>query len=193
MGRSGSGKGTQTTLFKTYLEGKGVKDVIHVTTGSGFREFIAGDSYAAKVSRNVNDTGGLQPEFLAIWNWSNIFINSIKGEETVILDGAPRKPVEVYALEGAISFFGYDMPTIIYIDVSEGWACEKLSSRGRPDDIEKESQERRMNWFMEEVLPCIDIYKHDARYGFIHVNGEQSVEDVQKEIVAKLESHALRN
>ena len=187
MGRSGSGKGTQTTLLKTYLEGKGVKNVIHVTTGGGFREFISNNSYAASVSRTINDTGGLQPEFLAIWNWSNIFINSIKGEETVILDGAPRKPVEVYALEGAITFFGYEMPTIIYIDVSERWACEKLSSRGRTDDVGKEEQERKMNWFMEEVLPCIDIYKHDPRYAFIHVNGEQSVEDVNKEIISKLE------
>jgi adenylate kinase family enzyme len=188
MGKSGSGKGTQTDLFKQYLEGKGVTNVKHITTGGGFRAFVEGDSYAASMSRQINDTGGLQPEFLAIWNWSNIFINTLKGDETVILDGAPRKPVEVYALEGAISFFGYDMPTIIYIDVSEGWARQKLVSRGRPDDVAAEAQERKMNWFMEEVLPCIDIYKHDPRYGFIHVNGEQSIEDVHKEIIEKLEA-----
>lgn len=189
MGRSGSGKGTQALLLKSYLEGRGHANVVHVTTGGGFRSFVGGESHAASLARAINDRAGLQPEFLAIWNWSTIFIQTLQGEESIILDGAPRKPLEVYVLQGALSFFGYKPATIIYLDVSEHWAKEKLASRGRADDQGKEEQERKMNWFMEEVLPCIDIFKHDPRHPFIHVNGEQSIEDVQRELISKLETN----
>lgn len=186
MGRSGCGKGTQAELLQKALEERGADKVLHVTTGGGFREFIAGDSYAAKLSRELTNTGGLNPEFLAVWNWSNIFIKNITGNETVILDGAPRRVDEIGPLSSAIQFFGYVHPTIIYLDVSETWAMDKLSSRGREDDSQKEEQEKKMQWFSEDVLPCLDRYAHDPRYTFIHVNGEQMVEEVHDELMEKL-------
>jgi adenylate kinase len=191
IGRSGSGKGTQADLLGRVLLGRGAKNVLHTTTGGGFREFIEGDSYAAKLSKEVTNSGGLGAEFLAIWNWSNIFIKSITGSETVILDGAPRRMAEVDALHSAIKFFGYEKPTVMYLDVSEGWAMDKLASRGREDDNLREEQERKMEWFNADVLPCVDAYSRDPRYAYIHVNGEQSVEEVHKELIEKLD--AIRN
>lgn len=186
MGRSGCGKGTQAELLKKKLEERGAGAVLHVTTGVGFREFINGESYAAHISRELTNSGGLNPEFLAIWNWSNIFIKSLTGKETIILDGAPRKPVEVGALHSAVHFFGYEHPTIIYVDVSETWAMDKLASRGREDDKNLEEQEKKMAWFNEDVLPCVDMYMHDPLYVFVRVNGEQTVEEVHTEIMSKL-------
>lgn len=186
IGRSGSGKGTQADLLKEYLEKKGAEKVIHVTTGGGFREFIEGDSYASTLAKEITNKGGLGPEFLAVWNWANIFIKNLSGNETVILDGAPRREVEVSALHSAVSFFEYSKPTVIYIDVSETWAIDKLISRGREDDNESEEQKRKMEWFFNDVLPCVEIYKNDPRYNFIHVNGEQMVEEVHKQITEKL-------
>ena len=187
MGRSGSGKGTQVDLFKNYLEGKGHGNVLHVTTGGGFRSFIQADTYAAVKAREINDVGGLQPEFLAIWNWTNTFINSLKGNETIILDGAPRMPIELETLEKAITFFGYTGATVIHLDVSEAWAVDKLTSRGRADDKDNEAMMRKMNWFTKDVAPCIEQYRNADVHGFIHVNGEQTVEEVHAELVAKLE------
>jgi adenylate kinase family enzyme len=187
MGRSGSGKGTQAELLKKALEDRGIERVLHVTTGGGFREFIAGDSHASQISRELTNSGGLNPEFLAIWNWSNIFIKNLTGKETIILDGAPRKPVEVGALHSAVHFFGYGHPTIIYIDVSETWAMDKLASRGREDDTKREDQEKKMEWFNNDVLPCIDMYMRDPLYKFIRVNGEQAIEEVHAEVIKKLD------
>jgi adenylate kinase family enzyme len=188
MGRSGGGKGTQVELFKKYLEGKGVENVLHVTTGGGFRTFIQSDSHTAELARNIQNIGGLQPEFLAIWNWTNTFINTLKGKETVVLDGAPRMPLELEALRGAISFFGYTGATIIYLDVSEVWAIDKLTSRGREDDKDNEAMLRKMRWFNDDVYPCVETYEKDPTYKFIRVNGEQTVEQVHAELVRKLES-----
>ena len=185
IGRSGSGKGTQAELFKSVLEKKG-KTVKHITTGGGFREFIKSDNYIASCANKVNQVGGLQPEFLAVWNWSNIFINSLTENDSVILDGAPRKVYEVQALHSAITFLRYKDPVVIYVDVSEGWAKEKLLLRGRDDDKNVDDIDKRLSWFETEVLPVIDVYMHDPRYKFVHVNGEQTIDGVHKEIINKL-------
>lgn len=185
IGRSGSGKGTQAALLKDLLEKKHGLSVKHVTTGGGFREFISRDSYAARLSREINEQGGLQPEFLAVWNWSNIFINTLKENDTVILDGAPRKPFEASILHSVTTFFGYTKPVVIYLDVSESGSREHLLKRGREDDGEKQVS-NRMGWFETDVLPALDVYHNDPRYNVLHINGSQTIEEVHKEIVEKL-------
>lgn len=186
MGRSGSGKGTQAELLKQVLEKEGHEKVLHVTTGGGFRKFIEGDSWTTRLTKELTNKGGLSPEFLAIWNWTNIFIENLSGNETVILDGAPRKIDEVVPLHSAVHFYGYSHPTIINIDVSETWAKEKLLSRGREDDKGTDEVERKMKWYVEDVLPCLDHYAHNPLYTYLHINGEQTIEDVHKEIMGKL-------
>ncbi len=188
IGRSGSGKSTQTALLTKYLEEKIGGDVVNITTGSGFREFISQDNYISKLASDLNSKGVLQPEFLAIWNWTNIFIEKIKGGETIILDGAPRKLYEVQSLHSAINLMGYKNPKVIYLDTSEDWAVEKIKSRGREDDKEESSVDNKMNWFEVDVLPALDAYIHDPRYTYIHVNGEQTIEEVNREIIEKLNS-----
>jgi len=83
---------------------------------------------------------------------------------------------------------GYEKPVVIYVDVSENWAKERLLGRGREDDKDGEEINNRMNWFETDVLPALDIYSRDPRYKYLHINGEQSIEEVQKEILEKLNS-----
>lgn len=186
LGRSGSGKGTQAELLKKHLEEKGVSSVVHITTGGNFREFIAGDSYTSALARNVNQQGGLQPEFLAVWNWSSIFIKLLQGNETVILDGAPRKAFEVSMLDSAIRFYGYRKPVVIYLDVPENDSMERLKKRGREDDVNEESMRAKMTWFETDVLQALDVYNKDPRYEVLHINGGKSIEEVFGEILEKL-------
>lgn len=198
MGRSGCGKGTQAELLKADLESRDNTRTLHVTTGGNFREFIKRDNHTASGTKEILNTGGLMPEFLAIWNWSNIFIDRLTGEESVILDGAPRKLIEVDALESAINFYNYKKVTVIYLNVSKDWAISRLEGRGREDDNKKEEQERKMSWFQSDVLPCINLYKNKSEkskegekvgninYNFVEVNGEQNIEEVQAELILKL-------
>lgn len=204
IGRSGSGKGTQAELLLKYLQDKFdtysansntdfKSEVKHFTTGGNFRDFLLKEeNYSALKSKEIVNEGKLMPEFLAVWNWSNIFIDNLKENDTVLLDGAPRKMNEVEALDTAIKFYDYKKVSIIYIDVSETWAKERLFERGREDDQNEEEVNRKMNWFLEDVLPCIDFYKNTAtNYNFVHVNGEDSIEDIHKNIVKKIESIEL--
>lgn len=187
IGRSGGGKGTQAALLKAYLASKGYSKVTHITTGGSFREFIKSDSTVARLARHVSETGELQPEFLAVWNWSNIFINSLTGEETIILDGAPRKPFEAGILHSAITFLGYTRPIVIYLDVSESVSKEHLKGRGRADDKEEEVK-KRMEWFETDVLPTLEVYRNDPRYRLLHINGNQTIDEVYKELIEKFEA-----
>ena len=187
IGRSGGGKGTQASLLKSYFENRSKDKVVHVTTGGGFRDFMNSGSYIADLAKKVNGEGGLQPEFLAVWNWSNIFINTLTGKETVILDGAPRKPFEAGILHSVVEFAGYKNPVVIYLDVTESTSRVHLEKRGREDDKDKNAVDSRMNWFETDVLPTLDIYLHDPRYNVVHVNGNQTIEEVYREMIEKLE------
>lgn len=185
IGKSGSGKGTQAELLSEYLKSSGIKNILHITTGGGFREFIKKDNYISRLSKELNDKGDLQPGFLAVWNISNTFIEKLNEEDTVILDGAPRRSFEIEILNEATKFMGYKEKIVIYIDVSSSWAKERLLERKREDDNEKEIN-KRLEWFDSEVLEVINLYKDDPRYKYVHINGEQTEQDVHKDIIAKI-------
>ena len=186
MGRSGSGKGTQALFLKEKLEKLHYGDVKHVTTGGGFRALSERGDYTSRKSLELTENGGLSPEFLAIWNWSNIFMQELKEDTTVILDGAPRRLIEVEALHNLFPFYGYEYPVVIYLDVSETWAVNKLASRLRADDASSEEREKKMKWFFDDVLPCVASFKNNPLYTFVRINGERSIEEVSKDIEAQV-------
>ena len=190
IGASGSGKGTQVALVKDYLTKKTPEiPIFCVQTGAYFREFIKGDVYAAHIAREVQEKGGLQPSFLAMWLWSDLFVKNLTGNEHIILDGAPRTLSEAHHLDIAMKFFQRAQPTVIYLKVHRDWSFKHLIQRaqkeGRKDDTE-ESINRRLDWFDRDVLPTINHYRRDRDYDFIEINGERSIEEVQREISANI-------
>ncbi|MDQ5957457.1 MAG: adenylate kinase [Patescibacteria group bacterium] len=189
IGRSGSGKGTQAELLQEYLKLKGVGSVKHFTTGGGFREFINKENnYSSLLSRDIVNRGGLMPNFLAVWNWTNILIENMESDDSVILDGAPRKLVELEALSRAVKFYQFKKPVVIYFDVSERWAIKRLEERGREDDKDVDNIKKKMEWFEEDVLPCVDFYmKNDWSCDFVHINGEEDIEKVHESLTQKIE------
>jgi adenylate kinase family enzyme len=191
MASPGGGKSTQAELLKKKLE-ESHGEVVHATTGGSFREFIKGESFLAERARDEQNEGGLQPEFLAIWNWTNIFINRLQENTTVILDGAPRKVVETDAIHKLFPFLGYSKPHVIYIEVTPTWAKDRQkfreshSEEKRTDASSDEEIDKRIELFYEEILPCVEIFKNDPRYSFVRINGEQSIEEVHQEILEKV-------
>ena len=177
MGKSGSGKGTQADNIKSYYKENKNIDLLHFTTGEGFRELSKSSGYLPEHIKTEMQKGTLMPEFLAVWNWSNIFINKLNEETNFILDGAPRKMHEAHLLENAFKFLNYKNITVIYINVSDQWAKSKLLDRKRIDDNEM-SIDARLKWFETDVIPVIEYYKHNNIYNFIEINGEDSIENV---------------
>ncbi len=192
MGRSGSGKGTQVELLRAHLEQQGYSDFIDLQTGSLFREFITGDTLTAHLAKEIYTEGGKDYDFLATYLIIDFFNKKYSGKESLFVDGNPRSKLEAELFTGILNFYKrfdesqFSKPIVIYVDVSHDWAIDKLKKRGRADDSMIENMERKMSWFDTETIPAVEYLKQDPRYKFIHVNGEQSIEEVHQEIVSRL-------
>lgn len=182
IGRSGCGKGTQAELLQKALEGKGER-VLYVETGHLFRDFITGESFSQKKSKALYETSVRQPDFLACHMWSHLLLKSYEKGMSVILDGTPRSLAEALVLESAFNFFEFEHKYILHLDVSRGWAEERLLARGRLDDSSKEKIGKRLDWFDRDVIPAIEYFKNNPSAEFISINGEQEIESVHSDIV----------
>ncbi|HPS65294.1 MAG TPA: nucleoside monophosphate kinase [Ignavibacteria bacterium] len=146
IGRSGCGKGTQVELFKKVLAENSEAKILHIETGSFFREFIKGDLYTQKLSKSIVETGGLMPESLVTGLWINYLINNYTGKENLIFDGAPRKLQEAVLLDGTLKFYGIKCYRVIHINTSKEWCTARLLARGRKDDTKEGIEKRNIRY-----------------------------------------------
>jgi adenylate kinase len=184
FGRSGCGKGTQAQLLAELLKKKG-REVIYIETGNEFREFMKTDNYTAKLAGNILKEGGLIPVFLPIWVWTDILIKKFTGKEDLVLDGVCRRFEESVALDSAFDFFKIEKPNIIVINVSDKWSFTRMMERKRGDDTPEKIQSR-LDWYEKNVRPSVEYFRNKDSYNFIDINGEQSIEDVHKDIIKAL-------
>ncbi len=186
FGPSGAGKGTQAKILIDYLKKVDPeKKTLYIETGQRFREFITEASFTATQTNEIIEKGGLLPEFLPIWIWSEYFVKHVSGDEHMILDGLSRRAHEAPILNSAMKFYKREKPFVIYIQVSRDWARERLLERDRGDD-KIDQIEKRLDWFEKNVIPAMEYFKDNEFYNFITVNGEQSIVEVNKELMTKI-------
>lgn len=187
IGRSGAGKGMQSGILQQFLgEDSPETPIFYIETGSHFREHIKKDDYTWDMARKVNDMGGRQPDFLAVWVWSNLFIERMQGGEHIIFDGTPRSLSEAKMLDTALTFYERRNPTVVFLNVSQEWAEYRLRGRGRADDLNPDVVARRLAWFEQDVAPAIEYYRTTPGYTFLEINGEQTPEAVYQDILKGL-------
>lgn len=196
IGRSGAGKGTQSNHLSTFLSKRHTNmevrppyleiPVLYIETGAYFRKYAKEVGYTWDKTRVFGEKGKRQPEFLAIWMWAQVLIDNLSEQEHIIFDGMPRSLDEAKILDTAISFYGRENPTVVFLNVSRTWAEEHLRGRGRPDDVKADVVARRLAWYDEDVAPAVEYYRDNSSYRFIEINGEQSPEEVFSEILRGL-------
>ena len=186
IGRSGCGKGTQAKLLMDYIKSKDPsREIFYMETGARFREFIERQSFSGKNAKVINSVGGLQPEFLAVWMWSNMFVENLKGDENMVIDGTPRKLHEATVLDSAMDFYKREKPYVLYLNVSRKWSEARLMERHRADDLPADVK-KRLDWFETDVLPTINYYRDNPKYNFLDINGEGTIEETFKDIIQKI-------
>ena len=184
VGRSGSGKGTQANLLMEKIKQFGPADIFYLQTGQRFRDFISSPGYTTELSKGLEESGKLQPSFLAIWIWSNILIENLKMTQHLVIDGTPRKLGEAVIFIDAMKFYER-RARVINIEVSREWSKERLLGRQRSDDVEA-LIDKRLDWFDLDVLPVIEYFRSCGEVDFYNINGEQTIEEVHQDIVKKL-------
>ncbi len=187
FGRSGSGKGTQAEMLRKYMQEKKGVEPIYIETGQKFRNFIDQSNYSAELTKEVMSAGGLLPDFLPIWIWTTDLVNKFDGKRDLILDGLCRRPDEAPVLDSAVKFYKLGKPIVLYVKTSDEWSFARMKERGRKDDSD-EYIKSRLKWFDWNVVPAMAYFYDNKDYNFFEINGEQSIEDVHKEIIAKVES-----
>lgn len=189
IGRSGCGKGTQADLLKNRIAKHDLEQrkILYIESGDGFREFVRGKSYSARLSRALYERDARQPDFLATLMWGEMLLEQLDEDMHIVFDGVGRSESEAKMLSTALWFYQRERPTVFYINVSRKWSEEKLLRRGRADDANLARIDKRLDWFDKDVIPAIEYMQRNPFFNVIEINGEQSVEAVHAEIVAKYE------
>lgn len=185
MGRSGCGKGTQAELLIKYLSDHNLRETLYIYTGNKIRELVGKNgSLTAKLAKEIMLKGDIEPSFISVWSWCDDLVKNIREDNNLIMDGSPRMLSEAKMIDEAFDFYKRENVKPIFIETSGKWSMERLLERGRVDD-KKETIKHRLDFFDRAVMPVIDYYEKESKHKLIRVNGEQSIEDVNKEIIKK--------
>lgn len=186
FGIVGSGKGTQVELLEKYLKENNIsKDILSTSTGSEFRKLIERNNYSSELVKIRLEKGELQPDFLTISLLVNILATSLEKETTFIADGFPRTIGQAEAFESAMKFYDREDIHVIYIELSKEEAIKRMKLRGRSDDTDKGIAER-FEVYTRDVIPSMDYFSDKSGYIMHVINGNQSIEEVQAEIIKSL-------
>ncbi len=182
LGRSGCGKGVQIERLKNAL-----RPLLAIHTGARFRELVGRKTLAASVARGFLAKGNLAPTWLASFMWIDALMRELDSKKNVLFDGSPRMYEEAKLLDDVLGWFGRKDIIALYIDISEREAARRLMERGRGDD-HPSAIKNRLSFFTRHVMPTIKYYRRTGR--LIRINGEQSVDDVSRDIAKALKLNA---
>lgn len=185
IGRSGCGKGTQSTLLMDYFKSIN-QDTLYLSTGNEFRKLIAeGDNFTSNKVDKIYDEGGRHPDFLCITILGNFFKDQYTSNKNLIMDGGLRSLNEAITVSDIFNFYEIENAKVFYLNVSHDWSVDKLRKRGRSDDND-EIFEVKKEWYEKEVVPAIDFMKNNKQFDFYDIDGEKDIQEIHKEIVNKL-------
>ena len=201
IGIQGSGKGTQAKLLQEKF------GWTHITTGDLFRENIKNRTELGKIAQTFTDKGELVPDKYVF----KIIEDALsKAEKGFILDGFPRNLEQAEFLLKKIR-----IDKVILLDLSDEVAIKRVSARRicsnckadynllyhqpelegicdicggkiiqRKDDTEL-AIKKRLEKFHHETSRAIKLFAEKNM--LIKVNADRKLEEIQKEIISKLE------
>ena len=185
FGIVGSGKGTQVKLLMDFLKEKDDKECVYAYPGNEYRKLAESGRYTGHLVKDSMARGHLQPDFLTDAIVTNILISSLTPEKHLIADGYPRTLVQSENFEEMMKFYEREDVKIIYIELSKEEAMKRNLLRGRRDDT-KEGIEKRFDEYINKVVPAMNYFKGKAGYTIYTINGEQTIENVHKDIIKAL-------
>ncbi|MDP3784833.1 MAG: nucleoside monophosphate kinase [bacterium] len=183
LGRAGSGKDTQIDFL---LGRADFVSAVKTDTGGRFRELVKNDSALWRKAKKVLDQGARQPDWFAFTLWLFLVGEKVRDEEILVSSGSPRSLREARLIDEALGFMERPSAVAVFIETGPPEAKKRLLLRGRHDDNDPEI-ENRFAWFETDVLPAVEYYRKEGR--LVELNGEQSPEEVFKELGKKLENY----
>ncbi|MFH1129197.1 MAG: nucleoside monophosphate kinase [Patescibacteria group bacterium] len=207
LGPQGCGKGTQARLLLNKF-----KNLSYISSGDLFRKLSNQDSDAGKRVKKVVNSGGLPIDDIAITLWMHEILFNVKVRQGILLDGAPRRVSESKDLNELFDFLERKKNTIVFIiDISEEESIGRLTKRrmckkcgqiipwvGKYKELKRcdkcggglikridddiDGIKMRLKLYKEQTVPAINYLK-EKKFKVTIINGEQSIENVFKDIL----------
>jgi adenylate kinase len=175
----GAGKGTQGKRLSEYY------GIPHIATGDLLREHVEqGTDVGRDIQRQI-DSGHLVSDDLVL----RMVQEKLEQAETngYILDGYPRTVTQAIEGREAAERIGMGAQAAVFLAADESELIRRVLLRaqeeGRKDDTEAVIRQR-LATYKKETEPVIEHYRD--RGMLIEVDGMQPIEDVTRDIIAKL-------
>ncbi len=165
LGLAGSGKGTQ---------GKALSEIF------GWRWMSVGEAIRrTEKYKEITDVGGLIPDEDVIELMNSQVAKAEDEGFDVILDGYPRSETQAkYIVENMAE----KIDGTIVLEVPKEELLKRLALRGRDDDKERESIERRFEIFEESSRPILELFEKTG-IPVRRVDGTGKIEEVTARLV----------
>jgi adenylate kinase len=175
IGIQGAGKSTQGNLLSEKL------DVPYLSTGHIFRDLAKEHTPLGRHIKEVMNAGYLISDKQTLEIVTE-YLSRPEYEKGFILDGFPRTLTQARAFKCPID-------KVVYLEVSDKEALWRLAYRHGPAADAREDDTlkaiiKRIELFHKFTEPVLDYYRHHRK--LIEINGEQKIEDIHKDIMAKL-------
>lgn len=171
IGIQGAGKSTQGNLLSEKL------NIPYLSTGHIFRDLAKEKTPEGRYIKETINAGYLLPDDKTL----DVVEGYLEREEYkngFILDGFPRTTAQAEAFKTDINY-------VFYLKVSDKEALWRISGRDdERDDETLKAIRKRIELFHAVTLPVLDFYKEKGK--LIEINGEQSIEEINKEILSKI-------
>jgi adenylate kinase len=181
LGPQGSGKGTQASRLS---ENHGIP---HVSTGEMFRAAIAAGSDLGRRVEPILAAGELVPDDLTV-ELIRERLSEPDAERGFVLDGFPRNLAQAEALDAMLAEIDRGLDAVLFFDISDGVAVERLRGRARAEGREDDTPEaiaRRLELYHEQTEPVVERYRATGK--LVPLHAERSIEQVANEIAEALE------
>ncbi|HZV39368.1 MAG TPA: adenylate kinase [Pseudoxanthomonas sp.] len=177
LGPPGSGKGTQATRLKEYLQ------VPHISTGDLLRAEVAAGSPLGLQAKEVMARGELVSDAILLGMLEDRFSRD-DTRAGFILDGYPRNLAQADALGKLLEKLGQKFDSAVQLEVPTELLVERIAGRaaaeGRADD-NPESVRKRLQVYTDQTAPVIEYYRQHGELTV--VDGVGSLDEVFSRIV----------
>ncbi len=179
IGIQGSGKSTQGNLLSKQL------NLPYLSTGHIFRQLAKEKTTLGKYIKVVINSGLLVPDEKTI-EIVNSYLKRPEYKKGYILDGFPR------TLNQAKKFIN-NIDKVIYLEIPEKEAIYRLVYRNSEirEDETIPAIKKRIEQFKKFTLPVLDFYREQKK--LIEIDGTQSIEAVNQEILKNLGKQLIKN
>lgn len=183
-GPEGSGKSTQAKMLaeKLRLSYLGSGDLVRFYADKD--KGVIGD-----ICREALDKGHYvaDSEMFVLWKAR---LKESDAQKGFIIDGFPRNHTQALFLAEKLDKYQRSINFVFYLDVSETESIKRLLNRGRksPDGSLHDSEEKiksRLKIYQNQEADVLSYYKEQNL--LFRINGEQSIESIQKDILKMVE------